>query len=148
MAKKSTFFQDFKKFIARGNVMDMAVAVVIGGAFGKIVTSLVNDIIMPLVGLATGGMNFADMKYVLKTEMIDGVETVVNSINYGNFIQMVLDFLIVALCIFSVLRVVMKLQKKFEKPEEEEEKKEEEKPAEPVETTDDILKDIRELLKK
>lgn len=149
MAKKSTFFQDFKKFIARGNVMDMAVAVVIGGAFGKIVTSLVNDIIMPLVGMATGGINFADMKYVLKTEMVDGVETVVNSVNYGNFIQMIVDFIIVALCIFSVLRVVMKIQKKFEKPEEEEEeKKEEEKPAEPVETTDDILKDIRELLKK
>ena len=145
MAKKSTFFQDFKKFIARGNVMDMAVAVVIGGAFGKIVTSLVNDIIMPLVGLATGGMNFADMKYVLKTEMVDGVETVVNSINYGNFIQMVLDFLIVALCIFSVLRVVMKIQKKLEKPEEPEVPA---APAEPVETTDDILKDIRELLKK
>ena len=145
MAKKSTFFQDFKKFIARGNVMDMAVAVVIGGAFGKIVTSLVNDIIMPLVGLATGGMNFADMKYVLKTEMVDGVETVVNSINYGNFIQMVLDFLIVALCIFSVLRVVMKIQKKFEKPAEPEVPA---APAEPVETTDDILKDIRELLKK
>ena len=145
MAKKSTFFQDFKKFIARGNVMDMAVAVVIGGAFGKIVTSLVNDIIMPLVGLATGGINFADMKYVLKTEMVDGVETVVNSINYGNFIQMVLDFLIVALCIFSVLRVVMKIQKKFEKPAEPEVPA---APAEPVETTDDILKDIRELLKK
>lgn len=145
MAKKSTFFQDFKKFIARGNVMDMAVAVVIGGAFGKIVTSLVNDIIMPLVGLATGGINFADMKYVLKTEMVDGVETVVNSINYGNFIQMVLDFLIVALCIFSVLRVVMKIQKKLEKPAEPEVPA---APAEPVETTDDILKDIRELLKK
>ena len=145
MAKKSTFFQDFKKFIARGNVMDMAVAVVIGGAFGKIVTSLVNDIIMPLVGLATGGMNFADMKYVLKTEMVDGVETVVNSINYGNFIQMIVDFLIVALCIFSVLRVVMKIQKKLEKPAEPEVPA---APAEPVETTDDILKDIRELLKK
>ncbi|MBO5904524.1 MAG: large-conductance mechanosensitive channel protein MscL [Clostridia bacterium] len=145
MAKKSTFFQDFKKFIARGNVMDMAVAVVIGGAFGKIVTSLVNDIIMPLVGLATGGMNFADMKYVLKTEMVDGVETVVNSINYGNFIQMIVDFLIVALCIFSVLRVVMKVQKKLEKPAEPEGPA---APAEPVETTDDILKDIRELLKK
>ena len=145
MAKKSTFFQDFKKFIARGNVMDMAVAVVIGGAFGKIVTSLVNDIIMPLVGLATGGMNFADMKYVLKTEMVDGVETVVNSINYGNFIQMIVDFLIVALCIFSVLRVVMKVQKKLEKPAEPEVPA---APAEPVETTDDILKDIRELLKK
>ena len=145
MAKKSTFFQDFKKFIARGNVMDMAVAVVIGGAFGKIVTSLVNDIIMPLVGLATGGINFADMKYVLKTEIVDGVETVVNSINYGNFIQMVLDFLIVALCIFSVLRVVMKIQKKLEKPAEPEVPA---APAEPVETTDDILKDIRELLKK
>ena len=145
MAKKSTFFQDFKKFIARGNVMDMAVAVVIGGAFGKIVTSLVNDIIMPLVGLATGGMNFADMKYVLKEEEIDGVMTVVNSINYGNFIQMVLDFLIVALCIFSVLRVVMKIQKKLEKPAEPEVPA---APAEPVETTDDILRDIRELLKE
>ncbi len=145
MAKKSTFFQDFKKFIAKGNVMDMAVAVVIGGAFGKIVTSLVNDIIMPLVGLATGGMNFADMQYVLKEEEIDGVMTVVNSIKYGNFIQMVVDFLIVAFCIFCVLRVVMKIQKKLEKPAEPEVPA---APAEPVETTDDILKDIRELLKK
>ncbi len=146
MAKKITFFQDFKKFIARGNVMDMAVAVVIGGAFGKIVTSLVNDIIMPLVGLATGGVNFSDMKYVLKTETTaEGVEKVVNSINYGNFIQMIVDFLIISFCIFCVLRVVMNVQKKFEKPAEPEEPA---APAEPVETTDDILKDIRELLKK
>ncbi len=146
MAKKSTFFQDFKKFIARGNVMDMAVAVVIGGAFGKIVTSLVNDIIMPLVGMATGGMNFADMKYVLATEINEaGEEIIVNSINYGNFIQMIVDFLIVAFCIFCVLRVVMNVQKKLEKPAEPEEPA---APAEPVETTDDILKDIRELLKK
>ena len=144
MAKKSTFFQDFKKFIAKGNVMDMAVAVVIGGAFGKIVTSLVNDIIMPLVGLATGGINFADMVYPLTQEVNENGEFL-NAIRYGNFIQVIVDFLIVALCIFCVLRVVMKIQKKFEKPAEPEVPA---APAEPVETTDDILKDIRELLKK
>ena len=139
MAKKSTFFQDFKKFIARGNVMDMAVAVVIGGAFGKIVTSLVNDIIMPLVGMATGGINFADMKYVLKTEMVDGVETVVNSVNYGNFIQETVNFLIIAFSIFLVIRGIGKVYKKKE-----------EAPAAPAPKPDDVvlLEEIRDILKE
>lgn len=147
---KSTFFKDFKAFIARGNVIDMAVGVVIGGAFGKIVTALVNNIIMPLVGLATGGMNIADLKVVLKPAVLDEAGAVVtpeNALLYGAFIQAVLDFLIIAICIFTMLRVMMNIKKKLEKPEEPAPVVEE-APAEPVETTDDILKDIRELLKK
>lgn len=147
---KSTFFKDFKAFIARGNVIDMAVGVVIGGAFGKIVTALVNNIIMPLVGLATGGMNIADLKVVLKPAVLDEAGAVVtpeNALLYGAFIQAVLDFLIIAICIFTMLRVMMNIKKKLEKPEEPAPVVEE-APAVPVETTEDILKDIRELLKK
>ncbi len=148
--KKSTFWSDFKKFIAKGNVIDLAVAVVIGGAFGKITTSLVNDIIMPVIGLVIGGLNVAELKYVITEEVVDEgvIVTAENAIRYGNFLQMIIDFLIISFSIFIVLRVFMNAKKKFEKPEEPEEPKEPEAPAAPVETTDDILKDIRELLKE
>lgn len=146
--KKSTFWSDFKKFIAKGNVIDLAVAVVIGGAFGKITTSLVNDIIMPLIGLVIGGLNVAELKYVITEAVVDEAGVIVtaeNAIRYGNFLQMIIDFLIISFSIFVVLRIFMNAKKKFEKPEEPEEP---EAPAAPVETTDDILKDIRELLKE
>ena len=107
------FFNDFKKFIARGNILDMAVGVVVGGAFGKIVTSLVNDIIMPLVSLAMGGASVADWKWVIKeaTYNADGILlTAETALRYGNFIQLIIDFLIVAFCIFLVLRFMMKAQ--------------------------------------
>ena len=107
------FFSDFKKFIARGNILDMAVGVVVGGAFSKIVTSLVNDIIMPLVSLAMGGVSVADWKWVIReaTYNAEGVLlTAETALKYGNFIQLIIDFLIVAFCIFMVLRFMMKAQ--------------------------------------
>lgn len=111
------FTEDFKAFIAKGNVLDMAVGVVVGGAFNKIVTSLVNDIIMPMVGMLTGGLSVADWKWVIREAVLDAegaIQTAENAVRYGNFIQTVLDFLIVALTIFIVLRVFTKLQKKRE----------------------------------
>lgn len=146
---KSTFFSDFKAFIAKGNVIDMAVGVVVGGAFKDIVNALVNNIIMPLVGLITGGKNISDLKYVIKEAVVDAEGAVIeaeNAILYGDFLQKIIDFLLIAFCIFCVLRVMMKLKSLTEKKEEP--APEPEVPAEPVETTDDILKDIRELLKK
>lgn len=141
------FVTEFKEFIARGNVVDMAVAVIIGGAFGKIVTSLVNDIIMPLVGLAVGGLNVADWKWVIKEAVVaaDGtVTTAENALAYGAFIQTILDFLIIALCIFIMLKLVLGAQSKFKKAEEAEEAEEEEV----AETELDILKEIRDSLKE
>ena len=123
------FIEEFKAFISRGNVMDMAIGVIIGGAFGKIVTSLVDDLIMPILGIFTGGVNFADLKYVMTED---------NAIAYGAFIQNVIDFLLIALSIF----VVIKLINKARKPKEEEELAPEE-PAEDVK----LLSEIRDLLK-
>ena len=120
----------FKKFISRGNVIDMAVGVIIGGAFGKIVTSLVNDIIMPLIGLALGKLDFANLMFKIgETE-----------IKYSAFIQTVVDFLIVAFCIFVVIQIFEKFKKKeTEKPEE---------PPAIVKSDEAILlEEIRDLLK-
>ena len=131
------FIKDFKEFIAKGNVMDMAVAVIIGAAFGKIVTSLVNDVIMPPISKLFGAVSFADLKAVL-TPATEDKEAV--TLNYGAFIQNIIDFLIVAFVIFLVLKAFMRMKKKFEKPEEP---KEEEEPAE---TELDVLKEIRDSL--
>ena len=109
------FSADFKEFIAKGNVVDMAVGVVIGGAFNKIVSSLVNDVIMPLVSLLVGGLNVTDWKWVIREAVYaaDGsVVTAETALCYGSFIQSVIDFLIIALTIFTVLRVFAKLQRK------------------------------------
>jgi large conductance mechanosensitive channel len=151
--KKSTFWSDFKEFISKGNVVDLAVGVVIGGAFKDIVNALVNNIIMPLVGLLTGGQSISELKYVIKEAVLDAEGAVIeaeNAILYGDFIQKIIDFLIIALCIFVVLRVMMKTKEKLEamRKKEAEVQPAPEVPAEPVETTDDILKDIRELLRK
>ncbi|MBR6917879.1 MAG: large-conductance mechanosensitive channel protein MscL [Clostridia bacterium] len=138
------FAKDFKEFIAKGNVMDMAVAVIIGAAFGKIVTSLVNDIIMPLISKLFGSATFADLKALLTPEVLGEDGSVVKEavyLNYGAFIQNVVDFLLISLVIFTVLRAFMTMKKKFEKPEEP---KEEEEPAE---TELDVLKEIRDSLK-
>lgn len=109
------FSADFKEFIAKGNVVDMAVGVVIGGAFNKIVSSLVNDVIMPLVSLLVGGLNVTDWKWIIREAVYaaDGsVVTAETALCYGSFIQSVIDFLIIALTIFTVLRVFAKLQRK------------------------------------
>ncbi|MBR1403560.1 MAG: large-conductance mechanosensitive channel protein MscL [Treponema sp.] len=122
----------FKKFISRGNVVDMAVGVIIGGAFGKIVTSLVNDIVMPLIGLALGKLDFAALS----------VKIGESEIKYGSFIQTIVDFLIVAFCIFVVIEIFEKFKKK-----EKEESKPEEPPA--IVKSDEaiLLEEIRDLLK-
>lgn len=172
--KFNSFFADFKKFIAKGNIIDLAVAVVIGAAFNKIVTSLVNDIIMPLISLATGGASVADWKWVIKEATYDSagnVLTAETALNYGVFIQTMIDFLIIALTIFIVLRLIVNSQrgvlgikKKLKKLHKDNKQNVEvvessavekvEKVEEPVavqptkiESEEDILKDIRELLK-
>ena len=136
------FFSDFKEFAMRGNVVDMAVGVVIGGAFGKIVSSLVGDVVMPAVGVLTGGANFANLKWVIQQASVDaaGTEIPEVAIGYGAFIQSVLDFLIIAFCIFVAIRALMKLKKK------EEVVAEEEAPAAP--TTEQLLSEIRDILKE
>ena len=118
-----TFFSDFKKFISKGNVIDLSVGVVIGGAFGKITSSLVADIIMPLVGLAVGGLDVSQWKIVLKEAVLaaDGVtvEAAEVAVRYGNFLQMILDFLIIAFCVFCFVRVINKLRDKASEEERE-----------------------------
>lgn len=135
------FINEFKEFIAKGNVLDMAVAVVIGGAFNAIITSLVQDIIMPLVTLLTGRVSVSDWKWVIaKADEAKG--TAESVLHYGNFIQMIINFLIVAFSIFVALKVVLAFKEKFEKKEEE---IEEETPAGPTEA--ELLTEIRDLLK-
>ena len=135
---KSKFLEDFKKFAMRGNVVDMAVGIIIGGAFGKIVSSLVADVIMPPIGLLIGGVNFTDLK--IKAVLSPGGEVVkpAVSINYGNFLQTTLDFLIISFSIFLLIRLLSKLQ----------EKKKEEAPAPAAPPADvQLLTEIRDLLK-
>jgi large conductance mechanosensitive channel len=138
--KSSTFLNDFKAFAMKGNLIDMAVGVVIGGAFGKIVSSLVADVIMPLVGLLVGGVDFTSLSWTLK-EATEDAEAV--TLNYGNFIQNVFDFLVIAFSIFVFLRIIFNLSKK----------KEAEKPAEPApepapSKEEVLLTEIRDLLKQ
>ncbi|MGO3108572.1 MAG: large-conductance mechanosensitive channel protein MscL [Sphingobacterium sp.] len=105
------FVKEFKEFAMRGSVVDLAIGVVIGAAFGKIVTSLVADIIMPPVGYITGGVDFASLKYVMK-EANEAAGVAEVSINYGNFINVVIQFLIVAMCIFAVIKAMNSMKKK------------------------------------
>ena len=131
--------KEFKEFAMRGNVIDLAVAVVIGGAFGKIVASFVNDILMPPLGLLMGGMDFKDLKAVLK----EGTDTVpAVTWNYGMFIQNVIDFLIIAFAIFMVVRTIARMQQlKKQEPVPE--------PAPPEPSNEEkLLTEIRDLLKK
>lgn len=141
------FLHDFKEFALKGNVIDMAVGVIVGGAFGKIVSSLVNDILMPVITCVTGGDGYANMKYVIKEAVpasADGAVAAVEevAINYGMFIQNIVDFVIIALSIFVALRVTMKFMKK--------EKEAEEAPAPAPEPTaeEKLLTEIRDLLKQ
>ena len=122
---------EFKKFIMKGDVVDLAVGVIIGGAFGKIVTSLVNDILMPIIGVLIGGIDFSN----LSIDFIDA------KIMYGSFIQQVLDFLIISLCIFVFVKVIAKITNK--KEIEEESEKENKKTDEVI-----LLEEIRDLLKE
>ncbi len=139
------FFAEFKEFITRGSVIDMAVAVIVGNAFKAIVTALVDNVIMPLISLAVGGLNFTEWKWVLTPAVGDTPEV---AVNYGMFIQAIIDFLIVAFCIFVALKAVLAMQAKakalFEKKQEEQAEEE----ATAAETQEDILRDIRALLQE
>lgn len=135
------FVDEFKSFIAKGNVIDMAVAVVMGAAFNSIINSLVKDIIMPLITLLTGRVSVSDWKWVISPATEDAAE---NALLYGNFIQMIINFFIIAFSIFVTLKVVLAFQKKFEKKKEEEVKKE--APQGP--TDNELLIEIRDLLKE
>ena len=113
------FLKEFKEFAVKGNVMDMAVGVIIGGAFGKIVTSVVTDIIMPPIGLLVGGVDFTDMKLTMKKAVLDAAGEVVSPAvtwNYGAFIQQVVDFTILAFCVFILVKLINSLNKKKEAP--------------------------------
>ena len=142
------FFSKFKEFAMRGNVVDMAVGVIIGAAFGKIVSSLVNDIIMPLIGVVTGGMNFTDYKLVVQKAVMDGQEIIKPEVtmNWGAWVQTVVDFLIVAFCIFVMIKFINNLRKKAERQKEAEA---EPAPAAPEPTKEEqLLAEIRDLLKE
>ena len=139
------FFEEFKAFAMRGNVIDMAVGVVIGGAFGKITTSIVNDIIMPLISMITGGINFTAWKWVLKEAVMEG-ETVVTpevAVNFGNTIAIVLDFIIIAFAVFCMVKALNNLHKKEEPAPEPAPEPE----PDPAPTTEELLTEIRDLLK-
>ena len=136
------FISEFKEFAMKGNVMDMAVGVIIGGAFGKIVSSLVNDILMPLIGKLTGGVSFVDLFVNLSggtaKTLAEAKEAGDAVFAYGQFIQNIIDFIIIAFCIFLMIKGMNKLKK--EKPSEPE------APAGP--TQEELLTEIRDLLKK
>ena len=154
------FFEEFKAFAMRGNVIDLAVGVVIGGAFGKITTSIVNDIIMPVIGVITGGLNFSDWKIVLKEAVTslgaDGVEIVEKAevaITFGNTIAVIIDFIIIAFAVFCMVKAINGMHAKAEalkKKEEEEAVVEEPAPAaEPEPSAEEkLLAEIRDLLKE
>lgn len=140
-------WKEFKEFAFRGNVLDLAVGVIMGGAFGKIVTSVVNDLIMPLLGYLMAGMDFKSIKYVLSEAVMEG-DAVVKpeaAILFGNFIQNIVDFIIVAASIFLFIKLINKSKDKFIK-QKEEEKQAVEEPAKP--TQEELLAEIRDLLKE
>ena len=131
-------WQEFKDFAFKGNVLDMAVGVIIGSAFGKIVTSLVSDIITPLIGRLTSGIDLKDLKFTLSVAA-DGT---VNSINYGMFLQNVIDFLIIAFCIFLFIQLINTAKEKFIKKQEIKEE------VVKGPTTEELLTQIRDLIKE
>lgn len=135
------FFIEFKTFAMRGNVIDMAIGIIVGGAFGKIVSSLVADVIMPCIGLLVGGINFTDLKIILKESALDASGQVVPAvaINYGELIQVIFDFIIIVFCIFLMVKTLNKLSRKKEAT-----------PTEPPQPSDEVklLTEIRDALKK
>jgi large conductance mechanosensitive channel len=134
-----SLLSEFKQFAVKGNVIDLAVAVVIGAAFGAVVTSLVNDIIMPPIGMATGGVDFSELKIQLSDPVMEGDRVVREgaSINYGSFIQTIITFLIIALAIFSMVKGINSMKRK-----------EEAAPATPTPTKQELLlAEIRDLLR-
>ena len=149
------FMSEFKTFAMRGNVIDLAVGVVIGGAFGKITTSIVNDIIMPVIGVLTGGINFSDWKIVLKQAILDAEGVVTKpevAITFGNTIAVILDFIIIAFAVFCMVKAINTMHAKAEALKKKEEAAAVEEPApapaEPEPTKEELLlTEIRDLLK-
>ena len=147
--KAKGFMGEFKTFIARGNVMDMAVGVIIGGAFGKISTSLVNDVIMPIISVLTGGVDFSNWKIVLKAA-VAGADGVIDpstevAVKYGSFLATILDFLIIAFAVFLMIKAINGFHDKLKKKEEEAPAEE---PAPPEPSNEEkLLTEIRDLLK-
>lgn len=139
------FIQEFKDFAMKGNVVDMAVGVIIGGAFGKIVTSVVNNILMPPIGVLLGNVDFTELKITLKEAVMEGENVVSEAVtlNYGQFIQDIVDFIIIAFCIFLMIKGVTKLTTKKEEP-----KAEEPAPAPEPSAEEKLLTEIRDLLAK
>lgn len=140
------FLDEFKAFAMRGNVVDMAVGVVIGGAFGKITTSIVNDLIMPCISMLTGGINFTDWKLVLKEAVLaaDGaVQTAEVAINFGNTLAIILDFIIIAFAVFCMVKALNSLRRKKEEPAPAPEPEPEPEPS----AEEKLLTEIRDLLK-
>jgi large conductance mechanosensitive channel len=138
------FIKEFKEFAMKGNVMDMAVGVIIGGAFGKIVTSLVSDVLMPIISLCTGGIDFTNLFVNLSDDkeyatLAAAQEAGANVFDYGQFCQNIIDFLIIAFCIFLMIKGMNKLNRKKEEPAPE-------APAGP--TQEELLAEIRDLLKQ
>lgn len=130
--------KEFKEFAMRGNVVDMAVGIIIGGAFGKIISSFVSDVMMPPVGVLLGGTNFSDLKVIIQEAVIEA-EVAEVAINYGSFIQTIIDFAIIAFCIFMVIKRMNRMKKK----------KEDVQAAPPEPTKEEtLLTEIRDLLKK
>ena len=139
------FFAEFKEFAMRGNVMDMAVGVIIGTAFGKITTSLVNDVFMPLIGLLIGGVDLGQLNIVLKPEVLDEAGKVVTeavTLGIGTFLSTVIDFVLVAFVIFLMVKAINQLHKPGKKDEEPQEEEE------PAPTSEELLTEIRDLLKE
>ena len=137
------FIKEFKDFAMKGNVVDMAVGVIIGGAFGKIVTSVVSNILMPPIGVLLGNVDFTDLKLTLKEAVMEGENVVSEAVtlNYGQFIQDIVDFIIIAFCIFLMIKGVTKLTTKKEEP-----KAEEPAPAPEPSAEEKLLTEIRDLL--
>ena len=143
------FFEEFKAFAMRGNVVDMAVGVVIGGAFGKITTSIVNDIIMPFISMLTGGVDFSQWKWVLKEAVLDAEGAVVSAevaVKFGSTIAIILDFIIIAFSVFCLVKGLNSLRRKEEEPAPAPEPEPE--PAPPAPTAEELLAEIRDLLKE
>ena len=140
------FLSEFKEFALRGNVLDMAIGVVIGGAFGKITTSLVNDVIMPLVGMLIGGIDLGQLDIVLKPAVMNGDEVVTAAVTLGigTFLTTIIDFILVAFVIFLMVKAINQFHKLTKKKEEEAPAPEE--PEAP--TSEDLLTEIRDLLKE
>lgn len=137
------FINEFKEFAVKGNAVDMAVGVIIGGAFGKIISSIVDDIIMPPIGWIIGGVNFTDLKFTLPSVDVGVEKLQPATINYGNFLQTTFDFVIIAFCVFMLVKGINKMARK------KNEEKKEETPVAPAPSKEELLlTEIRDLLKE